>query len=202
MGLAEYDDMMGMDFGEFDSLFPDGLGSAKEMLMVAGGAGAGVLGLSFGLSKLSGLAANYMPADPKMKSTVMSLIAVALGITGGAYLISRGSEKAGYGVIGAVAGVGVASLANTWLIPDAYNTFGKPLGVLPEEMALSGSSPDAALLSQYDQYAMNGFAATGVAVSAPAFQGFQDPTVTPEKLQGFGSPMVQEETLGYQPYLA
>jgi hypothetical protein len=200
MGLDSYDDMMGMDFGDFDGfLSMDGV---KEGLVVAGGAGVGVLGLSYGLSKLSELASSYMPADPKMKTTTMGLAAVAIGITGGAYIASKGYERIGYGVMGAVAGLGVATLLNTWLIPDAYNTFGKPLGVLPEEMGLNGSSPDAALLAQYDQYAMNGLGATGVSTSAPAFQGFADPTVTPERLQGFASPMVQEETLGYQPWLS
>lgn len=199
MGLAEYDDMMGLDFGDFDAIFPPGF--LGEALKIGGVAGVSVMGLSYGLTKLGEYGATYMPADAAMKSRVMSGVAVAVGLLGSAYLIKRGNEPLGYAVLGATTGIGLASLVGSFL-PAEYNTVGKPLGVLPEEMGLNGSSPDAALLAQYDQYAMNGLGATGVAVSGPAFQGFSDPTVTPERLQGFASPMVQEETLGYQPWLA
>lgn len=195
MGLAEYDDMMGLDFGEFDALFP--MGFLKEVGIAGAAGGVGLLVTSYGLQKLAGM--SWMPADPNTKSRLMSGLAVVLGV-GAARGLYNYNRDAAMGIMGAVGGVGLASLIGTFLGDN--NPIGRPLGVLPEEMALNGSSPDAALLSNYDQYAMNGLAATGVAVSAPAFQGFADPTVTPERLQGFAAPMVQEETLGYQPYLS
>lgn len=199
MGLENYDDMMGLDFGDFDAIFPPGF--IADAAKLGGIAGVSMMGLSYGLTKLGEYGSSYMPTDPSMKSRVMSGVAIAAGLLGSAYLIKRGNEPLAYTVLGATAGIGIASLLGSFL-PAEYNTVGKPLGVLPEEMGLNGSSPDAALLAQYDQYAMNGLGATGVAVSGPAFQGFADPTVTPERLQGFASPMVQEETLGYQPWLA
>jgi len=193
MGLAEYDDMMGLDFGEFDALFP--MGFLQEVGIAGAAGGIGLLGVSYGLQKLAEM--SFMPTDAVMKSRVMSVAAMAIGVGAGRGLYNYNRDAA-MGVVGAVAGVGLANLIGSFL---GTNPLGKPLGVLPEDMAL-GTSPDAAMLSAYDQYAMNGLGTPGVAVSAPAFQGFADPTVTPERLQGFASPMVQEETLGYQPYLA
>ena len=197
MALADYDDMMGLDFGDFDSLIPPGF--LKEVGLAAGTGGIGLLVVSYGLQKLAEMP-YVAKLEPVMKSRVMSGVAIVGGIAAGRGLYNYNREAA-MGVVGAVSGVGIANLIGSFF---DVNPLGKPLGVLPEEMALS-TSPDAALLAQYDQYAMNGvhgLGATGVAASAPAFQGFADPTVTPEALQGLGSAMTQMETLGYAPYLS
>lgn len=192
MGLQDYDDMMGLEFGDFDAIFP--MGFLKEVGISAAAGGVGLLATSYSLQKLASM--SFMPSDPAMKSRIMSLGAVVIGTGLGRGLYNYNREAA-MGVVGAVAGVGLANLIGSFL---DTNPLGKPLGVLPEDMALS-TSPDSALLAQYDQYAMNGLSSPGVAVSAPAFAAFADPTVTPEALQGFASPMVQMETLGaYQPW--
>jgi hypothetical protein len=203
MGLDSYDDMMGLDFGEFDGIGDTLMQGGK--LALAGG--AGILAASWGLQQIGGLGPvnSLFPSDPSMRSYAMGGLAILLGI-GAGYAINRYTphQELATAVTGAIAGVGLAAIAAQAL---GITALGKPLGMLPEDMAL-GTSPDAALLAQYDQYAMNGLGAasvvgsTGVATSAPAF-GLAGPTVTPERLQGLDSTVTQMQTLGaYSPYMA
>lgn len=198
-----YDDMMGLEFGEYG-----GLGEWIDMEMmkdtfIAGGAGAGAaLLVSWGLRELTDKVDFMKREDPNMQKVQNGAIQFLLGIGGGTALMQvggPGARSAAMGVTVLLSGLGIVNMLNGLVFKD------KPLGLsaLPEDMELSGG--DASLLSGYGgpMEALAALEATSVSSAPGAFQGFADPTVTPEALMGT---MVQEESLGglaaYAPYLS
>lgn len=187
--MGGYDDMAGLEFGEFDELLP--LPMVKEMAIAGGSAAASILAATFATQKLASLEW-FKALDPKMRARGMSGAVMVLGVAAGRALYYHNRDAA-MGVAGGLVGLGLANLVGTFF--DA-NPLGAPLGSLPEDMALA---EDSSLLAAYDYSAMNGLAEAGVSTAAPAFQGLAGPTVTPEQLSGT---IVQQETLGYAPYLS
>jgi hypothetical protein len=104
------------------------------------------------------------------------------------------NRDAAMAIIGGVAGLGIVQLLDSFFDMKFVNN---PLGTLPEDVSLSG---DEALLSAYDRsQAMAGLESAAIARSPGAFS---DPTVTPEALMGFEGAVVQQENLGYNPYMS
>lgn len=195
-----YDDMMGLEFGEYG-----GLSEWIDMEMVkdtaiAAGAGAGALFLtSWGLRELTDKVEFMKRETPDGQKIQNGIIQFVLGVAGGGALTHFGGEgarSAALGVTVALAAMGVVNVANGLLKDKAMS-----LSALPEDMELQDSS----LLSGYggSMAALAALEATSVSAAPGAFQGFADPSVTPEALMGT---MVQEESLGglaaYAPYLS
>lgn len=186
--MAGYDDMMGLEFGEFGT-FLDGQ-MVKDALMASAAGGVAVLAGAAVLNKLIDM--DWMPQmlkDNRKMTKGVGLI--ALGVVGGRLLYDQNRE-ASLGVLGGLGSLGVANIINNFLGANA--------------VALEGGDSDESLLSDYNgMAALAALETTGVQESAGAFSGFADPTVTPESLMGFGgldATVTQTETLGYAPYLS
>jgi hypothetical protein len=181
-----YDDMMGLEFGEFGT-FLDGQ-MVKDALMASAAGGVAVLAGAAAMNKLLGM--DWVPQFIKSNMKVSKGIGlIALGVVGGRMLYDRNRE-ASMGVLGGLGALGVANIINNFL---GANT-----------VALEGGDSDESLLSNYNgMQALAALEATSVQESAGAFG---DPTVTPEALMGFNGfdgTVVQSETLGgYAPYLS
>ncbi len=182
-----YDDMMGLEFGEFGS-FLDGQ-MIKDALVASAAGGVAVLAGAAALNKL--LAMDWMPQMVKDNRKVVKGVGlIALGFIGGRAVYGH-SREASMGILGGMGALGVANIVNNFL---GANT-----------VSLEGDdSRDESLLSNYDNMAaLASLEATSVQEAAGAFSGFADPTVTPEQLMGFQGTVVQSETLGgYAPYLS
>lgn len=191
-GLKNYDDLAGLEYigeGLLDGFLD--MGVLKEVGLAGVSGAAAVLLTTVGSQKLAGL--DYFKAmTPAGRARVMSGLAVVVGV-GVSRALYDHNRDAAIGVAGGVVGLGLANLIGTFF---TTNPLGAPLGTLPEDYALAD---DGQLLSDYDYASMNGLAEVGVQASAPAFRGLSGPTVSAEALQGA---VVQQETLGYQPYLS
>lgn len=187
--MANYDDMAGLEFAEFDELM--NMEMAKEMGLAGVSGAASVLLATYGLQALAKVSW-FATMTPQTRSQVMSGLAIVGGVVGGRALYHYNRDAA-MGVVGALGGLGLANLLGSFM---TVNPLGAPLGALPEDMALSG---DESMLEAYDYEALQGLGETDVQGNAGAFGMLADPSVTPEQLQGA---MVQQETLGYAPYLA
>lgn len=182
----EYDDMMGLEFGEFGA-FLDGE-TVKRALMASASGGTAMLAGSWAMKKLVGM--EWMPQFVKDNSKVVTGIGlIALGVVGGQWLYSR-SPEASMGVMGGLGALGVARIINNFLGDNS--------------VPLEGGDRDESLLSDYN--GMNALAALETTSVQEAAGAFGDPTVTPEALMGFNGfdgTVVQSETLGsYAPYLS
>jgi hypothetical protein len=189
--MAGYDDMMGLEFGEFGA-FLDGQ-MVKDALMAAAAGGVAILAGAYALNKL--LDMEWVPAVVKdNRKVVIGASMIALGVVGGRYAYNMGKPEWAMGILGGLGALGVANIINNYL---GANT-----------VALAGDdSGDESLLSNYNgMAALAALEATSVQEAAGAFSGLGDPTVTPEALMGFGGfdgTVVQSETLGsYAPYLS
>lgn len=189
--MSDYDDMMGLEFGEFGA-FLDGQ-MVKDALMASAAGGAAVLAGAYAMNKL--LEQSWMPAMiTGNKKVAKGVGLIALGYIGGKMLYDRGNQKASMGVLGGLGALGVANIVNNFLGANTVSLEGE-------------DSRDESLLSNYNgMAALAALEATSVQESAGAFSGFADPTVTPEQLMGFNGfdgTVVQSETLGtYASYLA
>ena len=181
--LDTYDDMMGLEFGALDEIFNMQL--AKEFGMAGVAGGASILAASYLMQKVAGMEM-LQKLEPATRTRVMSGLTILAGAAVGRGLYYQNRDAA-MAVAGGLVGLGMANLVGSWL---PSNPLGAPLGALPEEMALNGAD---------DQMLESALAEAGVSQSAPAFGSFQGPTVTREALQGT---MVEQESLGYAPYLA
>jgi hypothetical protein len=192
--MAKYDDMMELDMYDMEGFYT---GEQVRDSLIAAAAGAGSI-------LLAAWAMPHMPAPaewaPENKSRMRAGLTTVAGL-----LIGRGlwdyNRDAAMAVIGGVAGLGLAQLADSFFPMQILG--GTPLGTLPEDIELSAG--DEALLEAYDSDGMSALAALetpGVTTAPGAFSGFADPTVTPEALMGFAGTVVQSESLGYSPYMA
>lgn len=188
--MAGYDDMMGLEFGGMSSLLDAQMIKDAVVASVAGG-GAILLG-SYALNKL--VAQDWMPQMLKdNRKVVKGVSMIALGFVGGGALYNYNRE-ASLGVLGGMGALGVANIINSFLGGNAVALEG-------DDEMMEGD--DESLLSNYDSMAaLASLEETNVEQSAGAFQGFEDPTVTPEQLMGFNGTVTQTETLGYAPYLS
>jgi hypothetical protein len=132
--------------------------------------------------------------NPLLKAGLTAGATFAAGVVGGRYLYGYNREAA-IGVMGGLGGIAMAHF----------------LDVAISQM--TGQPVMGVALGDGDNYSdMDGMAAlasletTGVTSAPGAFQGFADPSVTPEALMGLESAVVQQESLGgmegYNGYLA
>ena len=201
MNLSEYDDMMGLEFGDYEGL--DQFLNAemiKEALLASVAGGGAILLTSYGVRKaVEKIDFINQIQDPLAKAAVTSAIAFFAGLAGGRMLYEYNREAA-MGVIGGVGGIAMANLIDAAIAKFTGN----------ERMGIGLGDGDESLLSAYnDQEGMEALAsleATGVTSAPGAFQGFADSSVTPEALMGLQGTIVQQETLGdmgaYAPYLS
>lgn len=193
MNLDAYDDMMGLEFGDYEGLEQFLSPEMIREALIAGTAGGGAILLtSYGVKKLTEnveFLGNI--ENPLLKAAVTSGIAFFTGLAGGRALYEYNREAA-MGIVGGTAGMAMAHLIDAAIAQFTGNErMGISLGEGDDYMYGDGMAALAALET------------TGV-TSAPG--AFADPSVTPEALMGLDGTVVQQETLGemgaYAPYLS
>ena len=202
MNLDAYDDMMGLEFGDYEmeGILPDAQ-QIKDALLAGTAGGGAILLTSWGVKKLNeNVDLLSKIENPLLRSAVTSGIAMLAGLIGGKMLVEYNRDAA-IGIVGGVSGLAMANLLDTAIAQFTGNErMGISLGENDDESLLAGYGDDAGMA------ALAALETTGVSTAPGAFQGFADPSVTPEQLMGFSSlegTVVQQETLGnYAPYLA
>jgi hypothetical protein len=199
MDMDSYDDMMGLEFGDYEGFINAEM--VKEALISSSAGGGAILLTTWGMTMLSEKLdlATKVP-NGYARTALTSGAAFLLAVVGGRAMYDYNREAA-MGVVGGLGGFAMATFIDG-MIAEARGSerlLGTPLGEADADM------DDESLLSAYnDNYdgmsALASLETTGV-TSAPG--AFADPSVTPEALMGLDGTVVQEETLGaYQPYLA
>lgn len=202
MNLNAYDDMMGLEFGEYeglDELFnPEML---KEALVASASGGGAILLASWGMKKLT--EAVDLPnkiTNPLARTAVVSLTTAILGLAAGRQLM-RYNMNVGVGVVGGVSGLAMANLFDA--VISEYGKTPRMITALGESDDMNGSMSGAYGDDDDGMSALAALEATSMDVTPGAFRGFADPTVTREALMGLEAATVQMETLGeYAPYLS
>lgn len=195
MNLNAYDDMMGLEFGEYEGL--EGIFDPqmlKEALVATAAGGAALLLATWGVKQVADKVGVAKIENPLLRTTVVSAATALAGFAVGRKVMEY-NPNIGYGIVG---GVGALAMAN--LIDAAMSQFtGNPRMItsLGETDYMSGTNGDDGMS------ALAALEATAVDATPGAFQGFADPTVTREALMGLEAATVQTETLGeYAPYLS
>lgn len=196
--LSDYDDMMGLEFGDYEGL--DQFMSREmiqEALLAATAGGGAILAASWGVKRLSEqFDLPSMIENPLARTAVTSAGVFFLGLVGGRMLYEYNREAA----MGVVGGLGALAMASVIDQAIAQFTDSEPMGVSLADANYSGSYGDDGMA------ALAALETTGVTTAPGAFSGMGDPTVTPEALMGLEGTVVQEETLGglqaYAPYLS
>jgi hypothetical protein len=205
MNLDAYDDMMGLEFGDYEmeGILPDAQ-QIKDALLAGSAGGGAILLTSWGVKKLNEKVQFLSKIEhPLLRSAVTSGIALMAGLIGGK-MVFEYNRDAAIGIVGGVSGLAMANLLDTAIAQFTGNErMGISLGENDDESLLSGYGDDSGMA------ALAALEATGVSTAPGAFQGFSDPSVTPEALMGFSGlegTVVQQETLGdmenYAPYLS
>ncbi len=194
--LSAYDDVMGLEFGDYDieGLFnPEML---KEALIASTAGGAAILAVNFAVKKGAAAAKlETMITNPIARAAVVSGVALIAGVAAGRGLYDYNREAA-VGVVGGIGGFAMASFLDVLIAELTGNArmMGVGLGEDDGSYSTYGSDGTAALAM---------LEATNVQGAPGAFNGFADPTVTPEQLMGFESAMVEQEQLGgYNAFMA
>lgn len=190
-------DQMGLEFGEFEGL----LDFDWDMLKEAGWAGS----VGGGAMLLTGYGVRELMSRVELLNNIENPLAKAAVSSGFAFLTSIILGKVTYewnreAAMGIVGGVGGMAFAN--LIDAAISQFRGT-----ERMGIGLGDADESLLDGYaggvdGMEALHALETTGVSTAPGAFQGLDDPSVTPEALMGLDGTVVQEESLGaFAPYL-
>ena len=197
MRLSDYDDMMGLEFGDYEDLgaliTP---AMIKEALIASTAGGGAILGTVY-LTKLASekLKLAEMIPDPLVRSAVVSAVTFFGGLLAGRGLYEYNREAA-MGVVGGLGGIAMANLLDA--------VIAKVTGSARMTTALG----DLELTQYGEDDGMEALAAletTSIQSAPGAFQrgGLSDPTVTPEALMGLDAAIVQQETLGgYNAYMS
>lgn len=196
MNLDQYDDMMGLEFGEYGGLsdiFNTQL--LKEAFVASTAGGGAILGATWGVKKLADLLGMEKISDPLLRSSVTSAMTFFIGVASGRMLYDYNREAA----IGVVGGLGGLAMAN---FLDAL--ISKMTGSARMLTALGENDYSPTMYSDDGMRALAALEATSVQATAPAFQGLAGPVVTGERLMGLEAAVVQSETLGdvYPAYLS
>lgn len=200
MNLDAYDDMMGLEFGDYEGMEQFLNAEMLREALIASTAGGGAILLSAWAAKQVSEATNLstMIENPLLRSAVLSGGTLLLGVIAGRSLFEYNREAA-MGIVGGVGGFAMAAFIETAL---AQMTGQEKL-----QVASLGEGDD--YMTSYGNEGMEALAAletTGVTSAPGAFQGVGDPSVTPEALFGLEGTVVQQETLGgmgaYAPYLS
>lgn len=194
MNLGAYDDMMGLEFGDYEGL-ADGLFNPevlKQAVMATGAGGAAALLAVLGAKKIAPMIGIDKIENPLLRSAVVSGAALLAGLFVGRQVM-KSNLNIGIGITGAVGGMAMANFLDA-----AYSQFsGSPriISSLGDTDYMSGAGDGMAALAALE--------ATNVDAQPGAFSGFAGPQVTDEHLMGLEAATVQMETLGgYQPYLS
>lgn len=193
MNLDAYDDMMGLEFGEYEG-FADGLFNPevlKQAVIATSAGGAAALLTTWGAKQLASKVGIDKITNPLMRTAVVSGVALLTGLFVGRQVM-KSNLNVGIGITGAVGGLAMANLLDA-----AYSQFsGQPriTSALADTDYMSGGDGMSALAA---------LEATNVDAQPGAFSGFAGPQVTNEHLMGLDAATVQMETLGqYAPYLS
>ena len=200
MNLDAYDDMMGLEFGAYEGmggLFdPEML---KEALIASTAGGGAILLTVWGVKMASEkLDLQNKITNPIVRSAVTSAVTLLAGLAAGRGLFEYNRDAA-MGVAAGLGGIAMANFIDTVIAqmtdkPRMFNTLGES-----DDYSMAALNGDG-------MAALAALETTGVTSAPGAFQGFADPTVTPEALMGFDGTVVQQETLGemggYAPYLS
>lgn len=195
-GLDAYDDMMGLEYGEYEGLGQwINLDMLQDAAFTGAAGGAAILGTSFIFKQLNERFNLFSQIEnPILRSGASALSALAVGLVGGR-AIAEAQPMAALGVVGGVGG---------WAMAHFLDTLLSEMGGMDKQ--LPGALGDADYSGEYGGDGMDALAAlesTGVTSAPGAFQGLADPTVTPEALFGLEGAVVQQETLGsYNSYMA
>ena len=193
MNLDAYDDMMGLEFGDYEGLSaildPELL---KEALIASTAGGGAILLTTWGVKQLASKLGIDSIQNPLLKTAVVSGGTFLLGLLAGRQVMKY-NPNAGIGIVGGIGGIALANFLDASL----SQMTGSPrmFSALGEGDMLTGDDGMAALAA---------LETTGVDTNPGAFRGLADPTVTPEQLMGFEAAVTQMETLGagYAPFLA
>lgn len=196
MNLDAYDDMMGLEFGDYEGLEgmldPEML---KEALIASTAGGGAILLATWGVKQLTAnsTVAGILPNNPLLRSALVSGVTFMAGLAAGRQVMKY-NMNAGIGVVGGIGGMALANFLDAALsqMTGSARMF-SALGEGDEmgELAGDGMAALAALET------------TGVDSNPGAFSGFADPAVTNEQLMGFEAAVTQQESLGgYAPYLS
>jgi hypothetical protein len=202
MNLDAYDDMMGLEFGDYEGMEQFLNAEMLREALIASTAGGGAILLSAWAAKQVGEATNLstMIENPLLRSAVLSGGTLLLGVIAGRSLYEYNREAA-MGIVGGVGGFAMAAFIETAL---AQMTGQEKL-----QVASLGEGDD--YMTNYGgnegMEALAALETTGVTTAPGAFQGgMGDPSVTPEALFGLEGTVVQQETLGgmgaYAPHLS
>jgi hypothetical protein len=188
MPRNDYDDLYGLDMYDMGQWLTP---SMVQESLIAAAAGAGSILLASWVSPMLPVPKEWegTPNQHRLRAAVAAVGGLLVG-----RLMWDWNRDAAMAVIGGVGGLGLAQLIDSFFKPELV---GYPLGTLPEDVELSEG--DEALLSAYDYDQSQALAALGTTGVTSAPSAFADPTVTPEALMGT---VVQQETLGYNPYMA
>ncbi len=194
MNLDAYDDMMGLEFGDYEGLEQFLSPEMIREALIAGTAGGGAILLtSFAVKKVNEnveFLGNI--ENPLLKALATSGMAFFAGLAGGRALYEYNREAA-MGIVGGVGGVAMAHLIDAAIAQFTGN----------EPMGISLGEGDDYMYGDNGMSALAALETTGVTTAPGAFQGVADPSVTPEALMGLDGTVVQQETLGdYAPYLS
>jgi hypothetical protein len=167
----------------------------KEALIASTAGGGAILLTVYGVKKISeklDLASKI--ENPILRSAVTSAATLMIGVAAGKSLYEYNREAA----MGVAAGLGGIAMAN-FIDAVIAQVTGNP------RMLNTLGDSDVPYASMDGMAALAALETTGVTSAPGAFQGFADPTVTPEALMGFDGTVVQQETLGdlgYSGYLS
>jgi hypothetical protein len=194
MNLDMYDDMMGLEFGEYEGL--DGLMNVEQLksaFVAASAGGLAILAATKGVKKLSDMVGlESKVQNPVLRSAIVSGATLVAGVAVG-NMAFRYNERAALGIVSGLGGIAMASFFDTLLSTYAGQARSLPaLGEAGVDYSDDGMSALAAL------------EATNVQSAPGAFGG---PVVTPEKLMGLEAAVVSTDTLGnyfegYNAYLS
>lgn len=197
MEFAAYDDMSGLEFGDYE-----GLGAfinadmIKEALIASTAGGGAILAATFGVKKLSDMIAlpTKVP-NPLLRAGITSAATFFVGLAAGRGLYEYNREAA-MGIVGGLGGLAMANLLDAAIAQMTGGTrMISALGDSDMPLSAYGDDDGMAALAALDT--------TGITSAPGAFHGFADPSVTPEALMGLDSAVVQQESLGdYAPYLS
>ena len=199
MNLDAYDDMMGLEYGDFEGLDAYiNLPMIQSAAMSGAAGGAAILATKWLMSQANerfGLLDKI--ENPTLRSGASALVAIIAGLAGGR-AVANVSPDAALGIVGGVGGYAMAHFLDTAL--SEYAGMDKQLAGGLDDSNYSGeySGGDAGMA------ALAALETTGVTSAPGAFAGLADPTVTPEALFGLEGTVVQQETLGggYNAYMS
>lgn len=194
MNLDAYDDMMGLEFGDYEGLAglldPEML---KEALIASTAGGGAILLATWGVKQLAEKLGAAKIENPLLRAVAVSGSTFVLGVMAGRQVMKY-NLNAGIGIIGAIGGMAMANLLDAGIAQVTGNA--RIFSALGDDMLSEYSESDG-------MAALAALETTDVESAPGAFSGFADPSVTPEQLMGFESAVVQQETLGgYMPWNA